>query len=147
MLKVMLTLLILASIGLAQSSPDRSFSVHHSKQANFSLSAAQMRKAESLYKSACAVVLHDFHNNIGELHPRFTVLIGADRDEVQGLMVQSNKVRGDAELWMKKWSPTVFAQGVVVLAFDELLTADVINQLGSRAVRYSDATVNVTQVA
>jgi hypothetical protein len=143
MLRVMFTLLILAPVGLAQSSSDGSFSVRHSKQANFSLSAAQMREAESVYKSACAVVLHDFHNSIGELHPHFTVVIGADRNEVHGFMVQSKKVRGNAELWIKQWDPKVFAQGVVVLAFDELLTEDVINQLGSRAVRYSDATVNV----
>jgi len=146
MLKVMFTLLILASVGLAQSSTDGSFSVHHAKQAKFSIGPTQMREAENLYKSACAVVLHDFHNSVGELHPHFTVVIGADRDEVQGLMVQTDRVRGNAELRMKKWNPTVFAQGVVVLAFDELLTADVINQLGSRAVRYSAATVNVVEL-
>jgi hypothetical protein len=133
MFKIMFTLLVLASAGLAQSSPDGSFSVRHSKHAKFSLSPVQMREAESLYQSACAVVKRDFHGGAGELHPHFTVIIGADEDEVHG----------KAEIRMKKWNPAVFAQGVVVIAYYEALTADVVVQLANRAIRYSNATVDV----
>jgi hypothetical protein len=49
----MFTLLILVSAAMAQLSSDESFSVRHSKHANFSLSRDQMREAESLYHSAC----------------------------------------------------------------------------------------------
>jgi hypothetical protein len=133
MLKVMFTLLVLASAGLAQSSSDGSFSVHHSKHANFSLSPVQMREAESVYQSACAVVQHDFHRVAGELHPHFTVIVGAD----------DNEVHGNAEIRMKKWNPLLFAEGVVVLAYYQVLTADVIKQLGNRAVLYSNATTDV----
>jgi|SRR5271169_959177 len=144
MLKVMFTLLILASAGLAQSSSDGSFSVHHSRQATFSLSPAQMREAESLYRSACAVVQHDFRRGAGQLSPHFTVVVGTDRDEVYGNMIQAtSEVHGNAEIRMKKWNPIIFAQGVAVLAFDQMLTGDVIRRLGDQAVRYSNATVDV----
>jgi hypothetical protein len=140
MLKVMFALLLLASAGVAQSSSDGSFSVHNSKHENSSLSAAQMHEAESLYQSACGAVQNDFHS-AAELHPRFTVIIGAERNEVHsaGMKVDDSRV----QIWMKKWNPTVFAQGVVVLAFQELLTRDLITQLGNRAVSYSNATVDV----
>lgn len=141
MLKIFVTLIVLASAGLAQSSSDGSFSVRHSKNANVSLSPAEMRQAENLYSMACAVVKHDFHSGAGELHPRFTVVIGAENNEVHSARMKHDS---DAELWMKKWNPMVFAQGVVVLAFDEMLTRDVITQLGNRAVRYSNATVDAS---
>jgi hypothetical protein len=142
MLKLMFALLALASVTLAQSSTDGSFSVHHLNRANFQLNPSQMREAESLYKSACATVQQDFHN-AGELHPRFIVIIGADHNEVYANLNHRSAVEGSAEIRMKKWNPTVFAQGVVFLAFDQILTTDLIAQLGTRALRYSNATVDV----
>jgi hypothetical protein len=149
MLKVTLVLLVLASAGLAQSSSDGSFSVHHSKHANFSISPAQMHEAESLYQSACSVVQHDFPVSGGS-HPHFTVILGTDHNEVHGAERKEvsgsdrDDVRAKGEIWMTKWDPVVFAQGVVVLAFlDQVLTADTIKQMGKRAIRYSNATVDV----
>jgi hypothetical protein len=146
MLKVVFALFVLTSVGLAQSPSDGSFSVHYSKHANSSLNSSQMREAESLYQSACEVVRHDFHGVAGKLHPHFTLVIGADRNEVRGDKVQGNQVPGNAEIWMKKWNPTLFAQGVVVVAFNELLTPDLIMELGNRAVRYNNATVGVAEL-
>jgi hypothetical protein len=143
MLKLIATLLVLASASLAQSSSDGSFSVQHSKQPNFSLSAAQMREAESLYKSACEVVQREFHAGSIALHPRFKVIIGADTDEVYGVMSQNKNLDGTVQIRLKEWNPMSFAQGVVVIAFDQMLTTALINQLGSRAVRYSGATLDV----
>jgi len=134
MLKVVFTLLVFVSAGLAQSTPKASFSVHHAKHTNFSLSPAQMREAESLYQNACAVVQRDFHTE--QLHPQIEITIGTDRNEVHVRAVR-------AEIWMTKWDPVVFAQGVVVLAFDQLLTTDRVQQLSARAIRYSSATVDV----
>jgi hypothetical protein len=51
-----------------------------------------------------------------------------------------HEVRGDSEIWMKKWDPTVFAEGVVVLAVDDLLTVDMIKQLSKRAILLSNPT-------
>ena len=143
MLKTFFTLIVLVSAAWAQSSADGSFSVRHSKNANFSLNATQMRQAENLYSIVCTIVKQDFHNGAGELHPHFTVVIGAERNEVHSVRVKTD---GGTEIWMKKWNPTVFAQGVVVVAFDEMLTRDVITQLGNRAIRYSNATVDVADV-
>src|SRR5271169_6461180 len=140
MLKVMFILFVLAAAGQAQSSSDGSFSVRHFTKPNFSLSKAQMREAESLYRSACAVVEHDFRSGEGQLHPHLTVVVGEDRNEVHA---ENTELHVGNELWMKKWEPTVFAQGVVVLAFGQMLTVDVIQRLGMRAVRYSYATENV----
>ena len=44
---------------------------------------------------------------------------------------------------MKKWDPFVFAEGVVVLTFDDMLTRDAIAQLGNRALQQSNAAINV----
>jgi hypothetical protein len=136
MLKVMFVLLVLSSVGLAQSSSDGSFSVHHFKNASYSLTPAQMREAESIYHSACAVVQHDFHSG-SELHPHLTVVIGAERNEVHSRRIPVG------EIWMKNWDPIVFAQGVVVFAFDQMLPRDVIMQLANRAFRESNAAVDV----
>src|SRR5271169_2008009 len=139
MLRVMFVFLVLPAVGLAQSSTAGSFSVRHSKDANFSLSPSQIHEAESIYRSACAVVQHDFHIGAGELHPHLMVVIGAERNEVHSRRTDVG------EIWMKKWNPILFAQGVVVLAFDQVLTRDVITKLGDRAVRYSDATVDTSR--
>jgi hypothetical protein len=153
MVKVMFVLLALASAGLAQSSSDGSFSVQHFKNANVTFSAAQMREAERLYQSACSIMHYDIPIGGSELHPQFTVIIGAERDEVHGAdrkvirTAAGNEARGKAEIWMTKWDPNVFAQGVVVLAFlDQVLTPDLIVQMGTRAVRYSNTTLNVAQL-
>jgi hypothetical protein len=147
MLKIMLTVFILASAGLAQSSSDGSFSVRQARHANLSLTPAQMREAESLYQSACLVVRHDCPTGAGEFYPpHFTVVIGADSNEVHGNIVPSKKAHSQPEIWLKKWNPMVFAEGVVVLAFDQLLTEDRVAQLRNRAVRYSRAAVDVSNL-
>jgi hypothetical protein len=140
MFKAMFALLVLCSVGLAQSSSDESFSVHHFKKANYSLKPAQMREAENIYRNVCATVERDFHRAGTELHPRFTVVIGAEANEVHSRRTQAD------EIWMKKWNPMMFAQGVVVLAFDQMLTRDVIVQLANRAFRQSNATVSVAGI-
>ncbi len=94
-----------------------------------------MREAKKLYQSACAVVQRDFHGN-AELRPRFTVLLGTDR----------NEVHGGTEIWLKHWSHAMFTEGVVVLAFDEVLTADVIKQLGKQAVERATAIVDLAEL-
>jgi hypothetical protein len=69
----------------------------------------------------------------------FTVVIGADQNQVL-----SRRLTQDDEIWMKRWDPDVFAQGVVLLAVDQSLTPDVVKRLGKRAVRYSNATVDIS---
>jgi len=131
MLRILLALLILTSAALAQSASDGSFSVRDIAHANPVLTPAQLREAENIYQNACAVVLHDFHSS--ELrNPHVDVIVGTDRD----------LIHGRSEIWMKKWDRDKFAQGIVLLL---LLNTDAIEQLGRRAVRYSDATINVSK--
>lgn len=139
MTKMLLMLLALSIPALAQTSSDGSFSVRHSKKANFSLNREQMHTAESIYRNACAVVQRDFLSGADEVHIHFTVVIGAERNEVL-----SRRATQDDEIWLKKWDPNLFAQGVVLLAVDQRLTPDVITLLGQRAVRYSNATADVS---
>jgi hypothetical protein len=113
--------------------------VRHFKKANFSLSREQMRNAESIYRNACSVVQRDFLSSTSDVHMHFTVVIGAERNEVL-----SRRAPQDDEIWLKKWDPNLFAQGVVLLAVDQRLTPDVIALLGQRAVRYSNATADVS---
>jgi hypothetical protein len=130
MVKVFVALLVVTSVAFAQSSSDGSFSVHDIAHSNAVLTPAQLREAESIYQNACAVVQHDFHS--GDLkHSHVDVIVGTDRD----------LVHGRSEIWMTKWNRDRFAQGIVLLL---LLNTDVIEQLGSRAVRYSSATINVS---
>jgi hypothetical protein len=137
MSKLLSVLVVLSSFGLAQSSSDGAFSVHHLNNVNYSVRPAQMREAESIYHTACSVVQREFHSGASELCPHFTVVIGAEQNELHSRRAQGG------EIWMKKWDPIVFAQGVVVLTFDHMLTRDVIVQLGNRALRQSNATADV----
>ena len=132
MLKVLTTLFLYAGISFAQSSSDGMFVVQNLKKPGSLLTAAQMRQAEKLYQSACAVVKSDFHEAT-DLRPRFTVILATDH----------NEVHGQSEIWLKQWNPTVFTEGVVVLAFDQVLTPKAIKQMGERAVRYTSATIDV----
>jgi hypothetical protein len=135
MLKAIVTTFFMVSLCIAQSSSDGSFSVRHITKPGVALTPAQMQEAEKLYRNACAVVKRDFHS-ASELRPQFAVILGADHDEVHGR----------SEIWLKKWSPAMFTQGVVVVAFDQVLTADLVKQLAIRAVQYSNATINVMEL-
>jgi hypothetical protein len=135
-----LFVLFVSCAGLAQSSSDGSFSVRHFKNANYSLPPAQMSEAESIYRNVCTLVQREFRRGAVELHPHFTVVIGTDRNEVH-----SRRMQGE-EIWMKKWDPITFAEGVVVLSFDEMLTHDVIAQLSNKGLRLSSAAVDVADL-
>ena len=135
MLKAVVTFFLLVSTSLAQSSSDGRFAVRHVTKSGSSLTPAQMHEAEKIYENTCAVVQRDFHSST-ELRPRFTIILGAQR----------NEVHGNTEIWLTKWSPAMFAEGVVVVAFHQVLTNDVIKQLAKRAVEYGDATVDVAEL-
>jgi hypothetical protein len=133
MSRLLIVLLILSSLGFAQSSSDGSFSVHQLNNTRFPLKPAELIEAESIYHSACLVVQREFHKGANEPCPHFTVLVGAARNELQSKRTHEGQIR------MKKWDLIVFAQGVVVLTFDQILARDMIVQLASQALRQSNA--------
>ena len=134
MVKTVVAVFFLVSSSFGQSS-DSLFNVRYTKHAHFVLSASQIGEAEKLYQTACAVVQRELHTD-KSLHPRFTVVLGAERDELHA----------DAELWLKKWNPALFTQAVVVLSFDEMLPIDLRIQLTKRALQYNAATVDFSQL-
>jgi hypothetical protein len=140
MSKLLTVLVVLSSFGLAQSSSDGSFSVHHLTNVNSSLRPAQILEAQSIYHSACWEVQYEFHKSASQPCPHVTVVIGTERNEIHSRRTQ------DGEIWMKKWDPILFARGVVVLTFGQMLTGDVIVQLGNRAIEHSNAATDVARL-
>jgi hypothetical protein len=135
MLKAIVTVMFLVTTCFGQASSGGFFVVRHINKPSFSLTPAQMREAEKLYRSSCVVVQREFPGS-GELHPRFAVLVGTDRDEVHR----------QTEIWLRQWNPALFAQGVVVLAFDQVLTSDLVRRLAKRVIEQSNAMVDVADL-
>lgn len=140
MSKLISVLLLLSSLALAQSPSDQSLSVHHLTNVKSSLRPAQLLEAESIYHSACWEVQREFHKDASQPCPHVTVIVGTERNEIHSRRAQ------DGEIWMKKWDPIVFARGVVVLTFGQMLTQDVIVQLGNRALQHSSAATDVARL-
>ena len=89
-------------------------------------------EAQKIYRSACAVVQKGFRANplggtIGH------VSLGADKNEVEF---------GQQEIRLKKWDRNAFAQGVVMVAFGDLMH-DRSVAMARRAVTWADATLEV----
>jgi len=96
-------------------------------------------EAEKVYVSSCAVVQREFGSS-RELKPRVTLVLGADKDN-EGLFFKSREIR------LAKWDRYMFAQGVVWLAFEDLMPQEQLLLVSKRAVAWADATVAVGQIA
>ena len=95
-------------------------------------------EAAKVYLSACAAVQREF--GIGrELRPRVTLVLSAEKSK-EGLYLKDREIR------LAKWDPYMFAQGVVWLAFEELMPEEQILLISKRAVSWADATVAVSQI-
>ena len=93
-------------------------------------------QAQNIYLSACATVQQEF----GRSHPprpEVTLVLGADVDGVS---------REKGEVRLRKWDRYLFAQGVIVLAFSELMPTEEKLAMAERAVNWADATVNIQQL-
>jgi len=96
----------------------------------------QATEARSVYIAACATVQQEFRQS-RMLNPKVTLVLGAEKD---GLMWDKREVR------LRKWDRYLFAQGVVRLAFDELMPSQEAVTMAKRALNWADATVNVQQL-
>jgi hypothetical protein len=123
--KLSISILLLACVGLAQEAFDVQDKGKHKWPAE---------DAQKIYTSACTVVEREFgiHHNV---RPRFTLVLGADEN---GLFVHQREIR------LSKWDPYLFAQGVVMLAFDDLMTLDERLVMSKRAMTWADSTVDAT---
>jgi hypothetical protein len=93
-------------------------------------------EAEKIYLSACSVVQREF-GGARSVRPRVTLILGTKRDAV---------LFDDRKIELTKWEPRLFAQGVVVFAFEDLMPLDQRRVLASRAVNWADATVEINEV-
>jgi hypothetical protein len=89
-------------------------------------------EAQKLYRSACAVVQREFSAN-PSVAPSVTSVLGADKNEAEF---------GQQEIRLKKWDRNAFAQGVVMVAFGDLMH-DRSAAMARRAVTWADQTLEV----
>lgn len=94
-------------------------------------------EVQKIYLSACSVVQREFGGN-RPVAPRVTLVLGADQNEI---WFQGREVR------LKQWDGYAFAQGVVWLAFEDLMPSQQRLTIAKRAVVWADSTVEIEQLA
>jgi hypothetical protein len=94
-------------------------------------------EAEKIYLSACSVVEREFDIKHA-LHPQVRLVLGADKNEIWFV---------GREIRLTKWNPYAFAQGVVWLAFEDLMPSQQRLTIAKRAVTWADATVEIERLA
>jgi hypothetical protein len=127
-LKFAISVLALAGASLAQ---DGLTIVNRHKQ---KLSTPE---AEKIYSSACSVLEREFDLQ-HSLHPQVRLVLGADKNEIW---------LGGREIRLTKWNPYAFAQGVVWLAFEDLMPSQQRLTIAKRAVTWADSTVEIKRLA
>jgi hypothetical protein len=93
-------------------------------------------EANKIYFLACSAVQREFGGNRA-IRPQVTIVLGADKDGV---------LFGEREIRLTKWDRHLFAQGVVMFAFEDLLPIEQRLILAKRAVNWADATVEIERV-
>lgn len=92
-------------------------------------------KARTIYLSACRVVEQEY-NRTEPLRPRLTLFLGAAKD----LLYHPNR-----EIQLKKWDDYKFAQGVVMLAVNDMFPEDKKYSLSNLALLEAESTVDVSE--
>ena len=88
-------------------------------------------EVDKLYLSACSAVQRVFRG-IRPVRPQVTLVLGADKDQAD---------LGGREIRLIKWNPDLFAQAVVVFAFEDLMPLDQRMAVARRAVSWASSTV------
>lgn len=123
-MRFIISVLVLATACLAQEGS----TVHFKGKQNWPAA-----EAEKIYLSACSAVQREFSSNRA-VRPQLTVVLGADKDEVSF---------DEREIRLTKWDRHAFAQGVVIFAFEDLMSVEQRMTLAKRAVTWADSTVDV----
>ena len=119
-------------IGVASTKVQVGLTIHDASNKKWHTS-----EADKVYLSSCAVVQREF--GIGhELRPAVTLIVGAEKDVLE---FERREIR------LTKWDPYLFAQGVVVLAFEDLLPKKEVLSVAKRAVSWADSTIDAKQEA
>lgn len=128
MLKLLMLLVALAGMGCAQ---EGAVSVHSEGKQKWSPS-----EVNRAYLSACTAVEREFGDR-RRLRPNIALVLGADKDAVDF---------DKKTILLKRWDLGLFAEGVVILAFEGLLTPERKMMITNRAVNLAQATVNVSEI-
>jgi hypothetical protein len=94
-------------------------------------------EAERVYLSACATVVREFGGG-RVVRPRITVVVGTQRNEA---------LLDRREIHLRKWDPYLFAEGVVVFAFEELMPMNERLTVTKRAVTAAESTIEVNEIS
>lgn len=108
-----------------------SFTIHNPRSQPVPSAAAQ-----TIYLSACRVVEQEF-NRTKPLRPRVTLVLGSELDRVY---------YPGHEIQLKKWDDYKFAQGVVILAVNDLLPEGEKSLLSELALVEAESTVDVHEL-
>jgi hypothetical protein len=91
------------------------------------------READKLYLSACSIVQREF-GAAQPVRPQFTLVLGADNNQA---------VLDRRQIQLTRWNAYLFAQGVAIFAFEDLMSQDKISTIARRAVNWADSTVEI----
>ena len=94
-------------------------------------------EVDKLYLSACSAVQREF-GGTRPVRPQFTLVLGADKDQAD---LDRREIR------LIKWNPNLFAQGVVVFAFEDLMPLDKRMAVARRAVSWAGSTVEIKAIS
>jgi len=94
-------------------------------------------EADKLYLSACSAIEREF-GGTRPVRPQVPLVLGADKDEA---LLDRREIR------LIKWNPDLFAQGVVVFAFEDLMPMDERIAVARRAVNWAGSTVEIKAIS
>jgi hypothetical protein len=94
-------------------------------------------EADKLYLSACSAVQREFGGS-RSIRPQITLVLGADKDEA---VLDSREIR------LVKWNPYLFAEGVVVFAFEDLMPPQQRLAVARRAVNWAGSTIEIKAIS
>lgn len=127
-LKLMMLVVVFAAMGCAQEGI-----VNVNSEGKQKWSPPELNR---VYLSACTAVEREFGNRM-LLRPNNALVLGADK----------NAVDFDKKtILLKSWDRGMFAEGVVILAYEGLLTPERRMMITNRAVNLAQGTVNVREI-
>jgi hypothetical protein len=93
---------------------------------------------DKIYLAACSTVQREFGSSNSPVRPRVKLVLGADKNRVD---------LDNRAVLLVGWDPGLFAQGVVLLAFEDLMPVERRLTIARRAMMWADATVAVAQLS
>jgi hypothetical protein len=117
--------------GNSSSANGRLFAIHNPQN-----QTVPHAKAQTIYLSACRVVEQEY-SRTEPLRPRLTLVLGAAKDQ----LYYPNR-----EIQLKNWDDYKFAQGVVMLAVNDMFPEEKKYSLSNLALLEAESTVDVSEL-